>query len=128
MLCLHPFLYIAIILRGTIKLVLIISGKIIFKMMQKCYFFLQFTFSRIISHSIRTYCICLFTSFLLNILKVLSFKIWYDFCWIIEIHTCWSIRKQIAQTIFGWIVHPFLYMNLNCILWYYMIRINTFRN
>lgn len=65
------------------------------------------------------YCVNFVTLFLLDVFKaakiknkLLSFLVYNHFGGIVEINAGRSVRQQVPQTIFRWVIHPFLDMNL----------------
>ena len=55
----HPFLDVAVVGR-VLKLVLVIVGQVVFKVVQEGDLFLQFPLSRVVTHLVGTYGVCLF--------------------------------------------------------------------
>ena len=113
MLCFHPFLHIAKSLFFWFRNfnLIWISIEIVAEVLQEGDFLLKFSFLGIFSESIGWNSINFLASLFLNVFEGLSSSVKNDFGWIIEINSCWAIRKKISETILGGIINPFFHMN-----------------
>lgn len=87
MLCLHPFLHIAVasFRRCLLRLCFAVGIEIVSEMLQQSHLFLEFSLGRIIAEPVRSNCVCLISLLLLNVLEILSISVHYYLGGIVEV-------------------------------------------
>ena len=111
---LHPFLDIAVsAFWGSIlvKIDFVVCVKIVPEMLKKSHFFLELSFSWVLTNLVGGNCVSFVSWLFLNVLKIFSIFVNNDLGWVIEVDSCWSIWKQVSQAVFGRVVDPFFHMD-----------------